>query len=89
MKKNHDINYSLDVTGSLSINVPASMSDFQAADLNRRVGVIDRLYNTQLETFKSVSYYTLAKTEEFKKSSGTDPYTRIFLESQLINNEFI
>lgn len=89
LKKNHDINYSLDGTGSLSIDVPASMSDSQAADLSRRVGVIDRLYNTQLETFKSVSNSALAKTEEFKKSSGTDPYTRNFLESQIIYNEFI
>lgn len=89
LKKQHDINYSLDSTGSLSIDVPANMSDAQAADLSRRVGVIDRLYNTQLETFRSVSSSALAKTEEFKKSFGTDPYTRDFLESQIIFNDHV
>jgi hypothetical protein len=43
------------------------MSDSQAADLSRRVGIIHRLYNTQLETFKSVSSSALTKTEELKK----------------------
>lgn len=89
LKKQHDIRYSLDSSGALSIDVPAAMSDDQAADLSRRVGVIDRLYNTQLETFKSVSSSALAKTEDFKKSSGSDPYTRNFLESQLIYNRFL
>jgi len=89
LKKHHDINYTLDSTGSLSIDVPASMSDSQAADLSRKVGIIDRLYNTQLETFKSVSSSALAKTEEFKKSSGSEPYTRNFLESYILYNGFI
>lgn len=89
LKDKHDINYSSDSAGNLSIDVPATMSDSQAADLSRRVGVIDRLYNTQQETFKSVSSSALAKTEEFKKSSGTKPYTSWFLESQIIYNEFV
>lgn len=89
LKNQHDINYSLDSAGNLSIDVPATMSDTQAADLSRRVGVIDRLYNTQQETFKSVSNSALAKTEEFKRSSGTEPYTSSFLESQIHYNEFV
>ena len=89
LKDKHDINYSSDSAGNLSIDVPATMSDSQAADLSRRVGVIDRLYNTQQETFKSVSSSALAKTEEFKKSSGTQPYTNWFLESQILYNEFV
>lgn len=89
LKKHHDINYSLDSTGTLSVDVPVSMSDALAADLTKRVGVIDRLYNTQLDTFNSVSTSALAKTEEFKKSFGVDPYTSPYLEGHIMYNRFV
>jgi hypothetical protein len=89
LKKKHNINYSLDSTGTLSIDVPVTMSDSQAADLSRRVGVIDRLYNTQLDKFNSVTRSALAKTEELNKTSGVYPCTRIFLESHIIYNGYV
>jgi hypothetical protein len=44
---NNDINVITDSTGNMSIDAPINMSDEQANDISRRIGIIDRLISTR------------------------------------------
>ncbi len=46
---NTGINVITDATGNLNIDVPSSMSDLEVKNITNRIGVLDRLINTQTD----------------------------------------
>ena len=44
---NHSINVITEANGNMSLDVPVSMSDNQAEQLSKRIGIIDRLITTR------------------------------------------
>ena len=92
LKDNHDLKFFQDKAGNLSIDVPLSMSDELINDVSKRVGVIDRLYNSQLDEFKSISRIASGKSEEATKLSMTGslaqfkPYRNSGLNTAMIYN---
>lgn len=46
IKRTDNVKYIVDKEGNMSIDIPNSMSDDKANTLSKRIGIIDRLYNT-------------------------------------------
>lgn len=62
-----NINVITDVDGTLSIDVPISMSDHEAQNLSKRIGIIDRLISSKNEEI----------TELFKKGLSLDDQLKV------------
>ena len=54
IKRTDNVKYIVDKEGNMSIDIPNSMSDDKANTLSKRIGIIDRLYNTQYKHYEEL-----------------------------------
>ena len=78
-----NINVITDVTGNMDIDVPASMSDIEANNISKRIGILDRLISTRGQEIDSLLHKGLEIESKLKEQNPN--YT-----SQIIDkvNEF-
>ena len=72
LKESKNIMLCVSNQGSLEIDVPANMSDTEAADISDKVATLDRTYNDKLDQYKELGAKDQNITNDF-----SNPYKKV------------